>query len=67
MRLNECPRCLHLIPNDAQPGAYPGALSRVDNRTEVCSDCGTHEALQQMSRLNLTPKAQWPVADYRAT
>ena len=41
----ECPRCRHLIPNDDEPGAYPGALSRVNNETEICSICGTDEAL----------------------
>ena len=42
-----CPRCGGAIPNDAEPGAYPGALSRVDNLTYVCSDCGGLEALFQ--------------------
>lgn len=47
-----CPRCGHLIPNDAYPGRYPGALSRWDSKTEVCSDCGQDEAmLQFMYRL----------------
>jgi hypothetical protein len=40
-----CPICGHLVPNDSQPGEYPGAMSRVDNRTEICSDCGTREAM----------------------
>jgi len=39
-----CPRCGGFIPNDETPGAYPGARSRVDNKTEVCSKCGTAEA-----------------------
>lgn len=42
-----CPRCGHYIPNDENPGAYSGAISRVDNRTQVCSPCGTREALFQ--------------------
>ena len=41
----ECPTCDGYIPNNKTPGAYPGALSRVDNETEVCSECGTREAL----------------------
>ena len=41
-----CPRCEGWIPNNARPGAYPGALSRRDNKTEICSDCGTAEALE---------------------
>lgn len=42
-----CPRCGHYIPNDVTPGEYPGAISRWDNKTEVCSQCGTDEALLQ--------------------
>lgn len=40
-----CPRCDGYIPNNDTPGAYPGALSRADNKTEVCSQCGYDEAL----------------------
>ena len=39
MRLmNVCPRCKREIKG------YP-ALSRRDNKTEICSNCGTAEAL----------------------
>jgi hypothetical protein len=41
-----CPTCDGYIPNNEKPGAYPGALSRIDNETEVCSACGTREALE---------------------
>ena len=34
----ECPRCLRLYTG------YP-ALSRRDNKTEICSRCGTEEAV----------------------
>ena len=34
-----CPRCGKYIKG------YP-ALSRKDNKTEICSDCGTAEALE---------------------
>lgn len=47
-----CPRCGHFIPTDENPGAYPGALSRTDNYTEVCSACGSREAMEQW-RMNL--------------
>lgn len=41
-----CPSCeSSFIPNNLTPGAYPGALSRVDNKTEICSECGELEAL----------------------
>jgi len=43
-----CPRCEGLIPNNSSPGAYPGALSRTDNNTEICSRCGEMEALEDM-------------------
>ena len=42
---NVCPRCNSWIPNNENPGAYPGAISRTDNTTEICSQCGTEEAL----------------------
>lgn len=42
-----CPRCGGFIPNNETPGLFPGALSRLDNRTEVCSACGRAEALSQ--------------------
>jgi hypothetical protein len=40
-----CPRCEGFIPNNETPGAYMGAISRKDNKTEICSACGTREAL----------------------
>lgn len=40
-----CPRCGGYIPTNANPGAHDGALSRADDETEVCSPCGTEEAL----------------------
>jgi hypothetical protein len=42
-----CPRCMGYIPNNVTPSAYCGALSRLDNETEICSDCGTEEAWLQ--------------------
>lgn len=49
-----------MIPNDQQPGAYMGAMSRRDNETEVCSACGTEEALIQFSGGSLADE-EWPV------
>lgn len=40
-----CPICDGFIPNNLTPGLYPGALSRRDNETEICSECGQNEAL----------------------
>jgi len=51
-KFRQCPRCFGFIPNNATPGAYPGAISRLDNKTEICSDCGGEEAvLQWQNRL----------------
>jgi hypothetical protein len=58
--MNVCPRCLHAIPNDEHPGAYPGALSRSDNRTVICSLCGSLEALMAMTGQDLSQET-WPV------
>jgi hypothetical protein len=53
-----CPRCRL----DNLPLGYPGALSRADNKTEICSACGTDEA---MVNFILKSPAQdpstWPV------
>jgi hypothetical protein len=41
-----CPRCKdNWVPNNEHPGQYPGAISRVDNVTEICSPCGVDEAM----------------------
>jgi hypothetical protein len=39
--------CEGWIPNNDEPGAYPGALSRFFENTEICSDCGQAEAIYQ--------------------
>lgn len=43
--LDLCPRCKqeYLSPKRAE-----NALSRKDNKTMICSDCGTAEALEEM-------------------
>lgn len=40
-----CPRCGGCVPNGSAPGAYPGALSRWDNETYICSACGGLEGI----------------------
>ena len=61
-----CPRCGGGIPNDEQRGRYPGALSRTDNKTEICSNCGTLEAIEQgyarsalCGRERVMPQSEW--------
>lgn len=53
--LKVCPKCSGYIPNNVTPGAYPGALSRVDNKTEICSECGVLEAIDDYVKLSNTP------------
>mgnify|MGYP006899558916 CR=1 FL=1 len=54
-----CPRCTGWIPNNDQPGAYPGAISRVDNKTEICSGCGNKEAIEQLATGAPAPTSTW--------
>jgi hypothetical protein len=42
----KCPTCSGYIPNNENIGAYAGAISRKDNKTEICSACGTKEAME---------------------
>lgn len=46
----KCPRCGGPIPREGHEGEYMGALSRVDNMTEICSACGTKEALHNFTK-----------------
>lgn len=41
-----CPRCSGGIPNNIDIGKYCGAISRLDNKTEICSSCGQDEATE---------------------
>jgi hypothetical protein len=52
-----CPRCRGFIPSNLTPGFYPGAISRVDNKTEICSDCGREEAFNGLVFIE-----EWPVS-----
>jgi len=47
-----CPRCTKEIKT------FP-ALSRRDNKTDICSDCGTTEALEDYYRERWTEKVYW--------
>ena len=53
-----CLRCGGAVPSFKNVGEYPGSLSRVDNKTEICAECGTNEAVESM-RGNLSPKNRW--------
>jgi len=54
-----CPRCGIRY----MPAGYPGALSRVDNEHEICSPCGTIEALSGFYTGHLVPVDEWPTLD----
>jgi len=61
-----CPRCEGLIPSNEKHGQYMGAVSRLtrdaDKRSiEVCSDCGSEEALQEHFEGFASPIADWPI------
>ena len=51
----ECPRCGGNVPNSIDVGRYPGALSRWDNTTYICSECGQQEAMLQMAGEDISP------------
>ena len=57
-----CPRCWGWIPNNETPGAHMGALSRIDNKTEICSACGTAESLGRVAWGNPGLRDVWQVA-----
>ena len=65
-----CPRCGGYIPSNLNPGAFDGALSRADDDTEVCSPCGTEEAMLDWAAsekaghyVRGTTKADWKRPD----
>ncbi len=65
---NPCPRCLGPIPSIEYAGMFPGAVSRTDNKTEICSNCGTTEALEQghprlskHGKDNVMPQSEWKI------
>lgn len=62
LKRHQCPRCGGGIPNDARRGEYIGALSRIDNETEICSACGTDEAMRDLAGAPPLGFDQWWVA-----
>ena len=54
----ECPRCRELKLNPVQ---VHNALSRRDNKTYICSDCGLHEAMIDLGRSARPPLAEGEV------
>jgi hypothetical protein len=63
-----CPRChvnryMPYVPGQVREldDPAPPALSRVDNATHICSQCGDAEAMNDFAGLPLPPKEDWPV------
>jgi len=63
-----CPRCafnrfMPYVPGQArQPNdPAPPALSRADNKTHICSECGTDEAMMDMRGEPLPEPDEWPL------
>jgi len=44
--MKKCPIC----GGDMHPNEVMNSLSRVDNKTYICNDCGTKEALEGIDR-----------------
>lgn len=59
-----CPRCEGYIPTNATPGLYPGALSRTDNETYICSACGEEEALVALAPQELWSVGKWDIPEF---
>jgi len=53
-----CPRCGGDVPNTLSKGVYQGALSRFAD-FEICSACGTAEALQDFVGRPPIPDDEW--------
>lgn len=47
-KIKICPKC------GKEYTDYP-AISRRDNKTEICSECGLAEALEDMAKLGFVP------------
>lgn len=67
-----CPRCesRRYMPygqsrapqgGNIQSIAHPPALSRMDNKTYICHDCGNDEAMRDMQGMAPIPPTEWPV------
>jgi predicted RNA-binding Zn-ribbon protein involved in translation (DUF1610 family) len=58
--IKDCPKCGDHIPSNEHAGQYAGAISRRDNKTEICSGCGTKEALEDFLGMETCPDC-WSV------
>lgn len=58
--IKDCPKCGDHIPSNEHAGQYAGAISRRDNKTEICSACGTKEAVEDFLGMETCPDC-WSV------
>ena len=56
-----CKRCGEKARHDDPFYRGFGAISRTDNKTMICSDCGVAEAMDDFRGLKLIPKEFWPI------
>lgn len=63
-----CPRCqrAEFTPYTARFDApagdpLPPALSRLDDETEICTNCGLDEALRDLDGQPPIPPDEWPI------
>ena len=54
MPSGDCPRCIY--PMSRHP-----ALSRTDDKTDVCGNCGLEEAIEVFTKGQCSPQDRWPV------
>lgn len=57
-----CKRCGQVARYDDPFHRGFGAISRVDRKSQICSDCGVDEAMQDFLDGGCTPKSEWPVS-----
>lgn len=46
---------------DIMSDETPPALSRADNKTDICRNCGFDEAMRQMNGVPVTNPSEWPI------
>lgn len=56
-----CRRCGQVARYDDPFHRGFGALSRTDNHSLICSDCGVSEAMEDFLDGSPTPQSEWPV------
>ena len=64
--IKDCPKCGDHIPSNEHAGQYAGAISRRDNKTEICSACGTKEAVEDFLGMETCPNC-WEVVTEKNT